>query len=520
MPAPSRRRHALIAGLLLSIHLGAHADLDQPLDQDTARALLNRFGYGANRASLDATTGQSLRQYLERALHAPSRQPETIRQQIAGFASATPVETLWADFGPGGAVRQDARTTRMADGVARNESEIRGRQILEQAATARLLESANSDNPGHEVLLNFWLNHFSIHGLKTLNKFLMADYTRHLQQALHEDTFLALLRASFFHPAMQLYLDNAQSTAPESPFAQRASARGKTLGLNENLARELLELHTLGIDSGYTQADIQALARIISGAGIVNPQLPPAGRGAQGSVQRGLFFFNPLRHDFSAKTLLGKPYPAGRGIEEIEAALVQLAGHPATARHIAGKLARRFLADAPPPALVERMAAGFLRSGGKISATLLPLLDSREFADSLRQPSKFKEPVDYLLSVARAACFDQPVGNGPLLWRTAKDLGQAPFMRTTPDGYGSQESDWLSPPAMAKRIRLAQLVGSGQAPLAAPRDAEAPQRCRSDLAALRQAVGPLPETARQALAGLNPAEEGAALLASPAFMRR
>jgi uncharacterized protein (DUF1800 family) len=512
---------ALFIGALLQAS-AAVAGIDQPMDEATARAMLNRFGYGADRASLQATTGMTPRHYLDRAIRARPAYPAALSAQLAASPAAQPLDRLWPLYGPGGSERLDKAAAKQPTGSdsVRSQREIDGRQMLVAASTDRLLESANSDNPGHEALLNFWLNHFSIHGLKQINKFLAADYTRQLQRAMREDNFAALLKASFFHPAMQIYLDNNRSVAANSRFAQRAERMGRQLGINENLARELLELHTLGIDSGYTQADVQALARIITGAGVLNNRLPERVVSAPGAERIGYFFFDPNRHDFGEKRLLGRNYPAGHGIDEIRQALDQLASHPKTAEHVAGKLARRFLADDPPPAVVKAMTAAYRNSGGRISATLAPLVDSAAFAESLKHPLKFKEPVDFVLSAARASCDGQVIGNGQLLWRSAQDQGQAPFMRSTPDGYGSQESDWLSPPAMAKRIRLAQTLASRPVPLAIAADGKEFTACRPHIATIRAAIGRPSQETLAALAGLSPQEEMTALLASPEFMRR
>jgi len=512
---------ALFIGALVHATVSI-AGIDQPMDEATARAMLNRFGYGADHASLKATTGMTPRHYLDRAIRARPAYPAALNAQLATSPAAQPLERLWPLYGPGGSERLDKPAAKQPPGsdTPRSQREVDGRQMLVAASTDRLLESANSDNAGHEALLNFWLNHFSIHGLKQINKFLVADYTRQLQRAMREDSFAALLKASFFHPAMQIYLDNNRSVAADSRFAQRAERMGKQLGINENLAREMLELHTLGIDSGYTQADVQALARIITGAGVLNNRLPERVVSAPGAERIGYFFFDPNRHDFGEKRLLGRRYPGGHGIDEIHQALDQLASHPKTAEHIAGKLARRFLADEPPPNVVKAMTAAYRHSGGRVSATLAPLLDSPAFAASLKHPTKFKEPVDFVLSAARAACDGQVIGNGQLLWRSAQDQGQAPFMRSTPDGYGSQESDWLSPPAMAKRIRLAQTLSSRPVPLAISAEGKDFAACRPNIATVHAAVGRLNPETRAALAGLSPQEEMTALLASPEFMHR
>ena len=234
---------------------------------------------------------------------------------------------------------------------------------------------------------------------------------------------------------MQFYLDNVQSTATDSQMAMMAEQRGKTLGINENLARELMELHTLGVDGGYTQKDVQELARIITGAGAWVPRMSPRALERAGAERQGLYLFDPRRHDGGAKTLLGQSFPAGHGADEIDRALHLLATNPATARHISRELALRCMSDNPSDATVKAMTKAFLNSGGKISSTLFAMMQTPEFAQSLDNKTKFKEPLDQLLSDARAACQDQPIGNGELLVASAIDAGQAPFMKTTPHSF-------------------------------------------------------------------------------------
>ncbi len=527
-----RLRRALTAGALLAVVSGlvgaAGFDIDRPMDEAAARAMLNRLGYGATPGSLVLAREQTPRQYLKRAVVGDTRLPPSVAERIAGLPMAEPLDKIWERLGPGGGARKSAN-----DEEAKKEIRQEENRFASATVQARLLTMANSDNPGHEALLSFWLNHFSIFAPKNLDKLLAADYIRSLDSALRQDSFEALLRAAFYHPAMQVYLDNARSTATTSLAAMRAAKRGKQLGINENLARELLELHTLGVDAGYTQKDVQELARIITGAGIYAPDMRDAMLARAGASRQGLFLFDPRRHDFTEKFFLGQSFPAGQGIAEVDRALHLLAVHPSTAQKIALELARRFLDDEPPAQVVAAMAAGFRHSGGKISATLTPLLESPAFAASLSAPTKFKEPVDYVLSVARAACGDTPINNGRILAATVLDMGEAPLMHTTPDGYPGREADWLSPAAMAKRVRLAMAVAGERLPLAqddsdrlaglAALNGDARhflrgEPCPIDMAVLDKAVGPVaPQAGSPRLAA---AERAAILLASPEFMRR
>ena len=507
--------------------------LDAAMDEATARGMLGRFGFGATPAALAQTMRLTPRQYLQRAINEPSLLPRNVSDALGSSPIAEPVETVWSRLGPGGYERRGAR-----DAEARKRQQQQERRYLSAAVQARLLTMANSDNPGHEALLAFWLNHFSVYAPKGPVKLVAWDYIQALDRALRADSFEELLRASFFSPAMQVYLDNAQSTAPDSSAARQAARRGKELGINENLARELLELHTLGVDGGYAQHDVQELARIITGAGVSTPLMQERNLARVGAVRMGLFLFDPRRHDYGEKKFLGQVFPAGHGLDEIDRALRLMARHPATARHVALKLARRFLADEPPESVVAAMSRAYLASGGRISDTLWPLLQAPQFEQSLAQRSKFKEPVDYLLSVARAACGDQPIANALVLSAGVLDMGQAPLMRSTPEGYGSGEADWLSPAAMAKRVRTAMGVAAGRVPLAldaAPgvvdpgmeqgadaRRARLQQgmACTLDAHTLEQSIGPLSRATLAAASGLSARERVALLLASPEFMRR
>ncbi len=529
----SRRfKQALVVMVALSAlpAFGAGFDAARPMDEPAARAMLNRFGYGATPSSLQAAMTQTPRQYLLHAIVDGSRLPAAVANQIALLPVSEPLESQWARLGPGGSARDSGMNEEARKALQQEEN-----RYASAAVQARLLTMANADNLGHEALLSFWLNHFSIYAAKNFDKILAWDYVRSIELAMRADSFEALLRASFYHPAMQVYLDNAQSTATTSIAAEHAAGRGKQLGINENLAREMLELHTLGVNSGYAQSDVLALARIITGAGIYSPRMNDAMLMRAGAVRKGLFLFDPRRHDFAAKQFLGEQFPAGQGIAEIDRAIHLMVIHPATGRRIAEKLAQRFLADQPPPQLLDAMATAFRLSGGKISSTLLPLIESPAFAASLAQAGKYKEALDYVLSAARAACGDTPITNRRFLAAAVLDLGEAPLMHTTPDGYGSREADWLSPAAMAKRVRLAMGIAAERLPFARADDDEIGRLraleqnrdglsrgdpCTVDASSLERLVGPLAPATAASAAGLSARERNALLLASPEFMRR
>jgi len=323
--------------------------------------------------------------------------------------------------------------------------------------------------------------------------------------------FRDLLEASVFHPAMVRYLDNEQNAASR---------------INENYARELLELHTLGVNGGYTQRDVQELARVLTGLGInFNDDAPKIKPSLQAFyVRRGLVEFNPARHDFGDKQILGQTVH-GSGISEIEQMLDRVARHSSTARFVSRKIAQYFVADAPPQALVDRMAQRFMESDGNIAAVLKTMAESPEFKASLAGSVKFKDPMHYVVSAVRLAYDDKPILNtGPMLgWLNR--LGEGLYNRQTPDGYPMDEAAWAGPGQMNTRFEIARGIGGGSAGLfrvegATPVDRPAFPLLTNPL--YYEGIAPrLAAATRQSLDQATSQQEwNALLLASPEFMYR
>jgi uncharacterized protein (DUF1800 family) len=346
-----------------------------------------------------------------------------------------------------------------------------------------------------EVMTAFWFNHFNVFAAKGLCHLWIGAYE---QEAIRPHTmgrFRTLLGATAKHPAMLFYLDNWQNSAPNS-----GARRAKFEGINENYAREVMELHTLGVNSGYTQADVTALAHILTGWGLQKrgqagmgmgvPEINP-GRHVPGGMSRmggwgpwwrrparraplpGAlgdqygFYFDPSRHDFSEQVVLGRSYSGAAGIAAGEQALDVLARAPATARHLSYQLAQYFVADNPPQTLVARMAERFEQSQGDIRATLETLFFSPEFWDERYYGAKFKTPYDYVISAARVTGAPEITNYGPL-FGTMTLLGMAPYAHETPDGYANTREAWLNPDAMMMRLSFATALGQGHLPLLAP----------------------------------------------------
>jgi uncharacterized protein (DUF1800 family) len=305
------------------------------------------------------------------------------------------------------------------------------------------------------------------------------------------------------------YLDNEQNAANR---------------INENYARELMELHTLGVDGGYSQRDVQELARILTGVGVnLGTAAPNVKKELQAQyVRQGLFEFNPNRHDYGNKEFLGQTVK-GRGLAEVDEALDRLSRHPATAHFVSRKLAVYFVADEPPPALVERMSSTFLSSDGDIAAVLRTLFMSAEFTQSLG--GKFKDPVHYVVSAVRLTYDDKTILNtGPMLYWLTR-MAEPLYGRQTPDGYPLTQSGWASPGQMTTRFEIAKAIGSGNAGLFKTEGPQAQERPAFPQLAnalyyqsLQKAIAPA--TLKVLDQATSPQEWNTFLLSSPELMHR
>jgi uncharacterized protein (DUF1800 family) len=323
---------------------------------------------------------------------------------------------------------------------------------LKQAVSREILRDVYSSDQLKEQMTWFWFNHFNVHQGKANLRVLVGDYDDHAIRDHAMGRFRDLLEATLKHPAMLRYLDNADNAAGH---------------INENYAREIMELHTMGVGSGYTQTDVQELARILTGVGIdQNPQNPKLKPELQSQLIRdGLFEFNPARHDYGDKAFLGHTIK-GRGFGEVEEALDILAKQPATARHVSTQLATYFVSDTPPPALVDKMAQTFQRSNGDIAATLETLFRSPEFKASLG--TQFKDPAHYAISAVRLAYDDRVILNTQPIQNWMNRLAEPLYNHETPDGYPMSSAAWDGPGQMAARFEVARQIGSGPAGLFKP----------------------------------------------------
>jgi uncharacterized protein (DUF1800 family) len=340
----------------------------------------------------------------------------------------------------------------MSDGPdkeqARKTLNDHGNKLAYEAIRRELLRAVYSPSQLQEQMVWFWLNHFSVHQYKANLRWLVGDYTERAIRPHVFGHFKDLVLATLEHPAMLQYLDNNQNAVGH---------------INENYARELMELHTLGVGSGYTQADVQQLARVLTGVG-VNAGAPPKLKPEWQRLyrRRGAFEFNPARHDFGDKVLLGQTI-RGSGYDEVEESVTLIVKQPACARFISKELATYFVADNPPPQLVERMSQTFMRTDGDIAAVLRTMFLAREFNASLG--GKFKDPMRFVTSSVRFAYDGRPISNTRPMLNWLNGLGEAPFGRLTPDGYPLTELSWASSGQMSRRFEIARAIGSGSAGL-------------------------------------------------------
>jgi len=460
---------------------------DMPQEKRPLHAL-NRLGYGPRPGDIERVNQIGVQRYIREQLDPESIPvPPDLARRVDALEALhmNPVE-LFATY-------QLPMRQAKGDKDAQKDARRRAQVILQEAVAGRLMRAIYGPRQLQEVMTAFWFNHFNVFAGKGLCHLWIGAYE---QEAIRPHTmgrFRALLGATAKHPAMLFYLDNWQNSAPGG-----AARRGKFEGINENYAREVMELHTLGVNGGYSQADVTALAHILTGWGLpkrgqAGMRMGAAGSGAPGPRAPGLgrmgrwrpwrqgrrmpvpgavsdaygFYFDPDRHDFSDQIFLGRSYSGSAGIATGEQALDVLALAPATSHHLSLQLAQYFVADNPPDTLVARMAARFEQSQGDIRATLETLFFSPEFWDERYYGAKFKTPYEYVLSAARVTGAPQITNYRPL-FGTMMLLGMAPYAHETPDGYANTREAWLNPEAMMTRLSFATALGQGHLPLLAP----------------------------------------------------
>jgi uncharacterized protein (DUF1800 family) len=483
----------LVIGLAVSALTASRATAPAADDQAIVH-VLNRVGFGARPGDVERVRAIGIQRYIDEQLR-PDRIPdngmgarlaglETIRMSSRQIADEIERPQIEARRERKLQAKDEPETTqpRMPDPL-RQKANL----VIVELAEQKLLRAVYSERQLQEVLTDFWFNHFNVDARKGRDRFLLTEYERDTIRPRVLGKFRDLLEATAKSPAMLFYLDNWMSADPNGPHLESAIAgrrfkrrlggpqglaprrpapQGKNApkGLNENYGRELMELHTLGVDGGYTQKDVTEVARAFTGWTIENPR------------QGAAFRFEPRIHDPGQKVVLGHVIKAGGGESDGEQVLEILAAHPSTARFIATKLARRFVADTPPPALVDRAAKRFRETDGDLREVTRTILTSPEFLSPDAYRAKVKTPFEFVVSALRAsgAGIDTAEGkardgrDGPdsvagsaapafdarALVRELQQLGMPLYMCQPPTGYKDTADAWVNTGALVSRMNF------------------------------------------------------------------
>jgi uncharacterized protein (DUF1800 family) len=482
---------------------GRQAAIPQAGDRAVAH-VLNRLTFGPRPGDLDRVRTLGVAAYIERQLH-PERIDDGALEtrldefETLGLSTRELTERYFA-----AAIEMRRQQAQQPQGRDAITPEMRRtlaapQQVLSELMQAKLLRAAFSERQLQEVLVDFWFNHFNVFIGKGQVRQYLPEYERDVIRPQVLGNFRDLLGAVAHSPAMLIYLDNWQSAAPNTQMVnrgrigmlQRPAPRRQARGLNENYARELMELHTLGVDGGYTQQDVVELARILTGWTIEGPR------------QGGGFLFRPAMHDSGTKTFLGTRFD-GSGRDEGERALDLLARHRSTARHISYKLAQRFVADDPPTALVDRAARTFTDSGGNLREVVRTIITSPEFLSPEVYRAKVKTPLEFVVSSVRAT--GATMNSALPLVAAMRNLGMPLYGSQPPTGYSATSDAWVNTGALLNRMNFAvSLVEGSRMPAEPPvrrlvraRQTDARATLGVDLASLAPDTG---ESSRNAVIG-------------------
>jgi uncharacterized protein (DUF1800 family) len=455
---------------------------------------LNRTSFGPTRETIRRVNETGIRAYLDEQLQPETISDSFVEEKIAGLKTMRLSSRELIELYPPPQKAPEQNTPMV---------QMQGpRQVIFELQLARLLRAVYSRRQLYEVMVDFWSNHFNVFATKGADRWLVTSYDRDTIRPHALGRFRDLLLATAKSPAMLFYLDNWMSASPHLTSA-RLGPNDRRRGLNENYARELMELHTLGVDGGYTQKDVQEVARCFTGWTIRRPR---------GEAE---FTFEPRLHDTGAKTVLGATIPAGGGMEDGLKVIDLLARHPSTAKFIATKLTRRLVADDPPAAIVGKAETTFRQSDGDIRSVLRAIIDSPEFFSPQVYRSKVKKPLEYVASAMRATASETQITHQ--LLRYLARMGEPLFLAQPPTGYPDVGSSWVSPDLLLTRMNFASDLVANRLP---------GSRVRSDALggadAVARLIAPdsLSSATRAALAETEGREAVALLLAAPEFQRR
>jgi uncharacterized protein (DUF1800 family) len=451
-------------------------------DEQRITHVLNRLGFGPRPGDVDRVRKVGMRDYIEQQLH-PERISDSLAEDKAAVFSSlkmsrdqiidqypqpqqlarqlgirNPNQTATPnDPNPNPAQQREQAAARAKIQQYMKENKLRGpQQLLQDLISDRIVRGVYSERQLQEVMTDFWFNHFNIYWDKGQDRWLTTDFEMNVIRPRAMGKFKDLLLATAQSPAMLFYLDNHLSTAPtpavETLLRNRVNAGNakRKPGINENYARELMELHTLGVDGGYTQKDVTEVARAFTGWTIDRPRMSAN------------FIFRPQMHDRGEKIVLGQRIPASGGIQDGQRVIDILVHHPSTARFIATKLVRRFVSDNPPQSLVDKVAETYNRTDGDIREMLRTVFFSDEFMSPENYGQKTKTPLEYVVSSIRA--LGGETGGNPQLGKAMGQMGQPLYQYQPPTGFPDRADYWMSDGALIARLNFAVSLTSGRIP--------------------------------------------------------
>ena len=508
----------------------------RPADDRQILHALSRLTYGPRPGDLERVRAVGLQAWIDRQLNPETIDDRATERALADLATLRlSIPELLREYPrPDRKLLEKIQSGEMSrrELMERYPLEKRPFRIAAEAQAAKMVRAISSERQLHEVMVDFWFNHFNVFAQKGDVRWFVGAYEYQAIRPHALGRFRDLVSATARHPAMLFYLDNWLSAKPDFTVPVGPN-RGRKAGLNENYARELMELHTLGVDGGYTQQDIIEVARAFTGWSI--------DRQAEGR-----FVFRRLMHDTGGKTVLGQRIPPGGGEEDGDRVIEILTRHPSTARFIATKLVRRFVADAPPPALVERVAAKYLSTGGDIKPMLRAIFASAEFTGEDAYRAKIKKPFEFVASAVRALGGSVDARGAFGLARASAEIGEPLYGAQPPTGHPDRAEAWVNAGALLARMNFALALAGGGYPrvtvdlgaLVAGADARSPETVLDRLLAALVAgqVGPdtraalAAELASPQIRRLTPDDRGPAntdvaklaalVLGSPEFQRR
>lgn len=431
-----------------------------------AAQLLSRATFGARPGEVERVTKMGVDKWIEQQLRPATAPDVELQTVLEAFPSWNgPVSALAAEPA---AANVMSRENVMSGGMQVTRVKITMRAIAylspsNDFTAGKIVRAHASDRQLEEVMTDFWLNHFSVYSGKMPSQYAIIEWERDVIRPRTLGKFRDLLVAVAHSPAMLYYLDNASSQCDSlhrtlaeyqaGTMPETRSAASKRMGINENYARELLELHTLGVNGGYSQQDIIDVARAFTGWTLAQGA-PGIGRTSR------TFLFSPDKHDADQKSILGNTLAAGRGIEDGDQVLEIIAKHPSTARFIATKLARRFISDVPPASVIDRAAETFTKTDGDIAEVLRTILTSPEFYTRAAFRTKVKSPLELVTSTARA--LDAPPDTSLNSARLVAQMGEPIFGRLTPEGWPDEAATWMNSGTMYARLKFGADVANGR----------------------------------------------------------